>query len=88
MTSDGSGSANAGTRSACGPAARIASTCSTAISLTRDSSRRIRRTVNWPVSARRSRVCSGGSMNTNIPSSRAAVPVPAGAGGLGEVASW
>ncbi len=70
MTSEGSGRANAGTRSASVPAARIASMCSTAISLTRASRARMRRTVNWPVSSRRIRVCSGGSMNTKSPSAR------------------
>ena len=70
IISEGKGRAYDGTRSASVPAARIAAMCSAAISVSRSSSARIRRTVNCPVSRLRRRVCSGGSMKMNIPSWR------------------
>ncbi|WP_306750397.1 hypothetical protein [Saccharothrix yanglingensis] len=53
ITSDGTDSANAVTRSAAGPAARIAAGWSVTIRSTRGVSRRMRRTVNRPVGSLR-----------------------------------
>ena len=62
MTSDGTGSDRAGTRSAGGPPSRIASIRSSTICWMRGRRPCTRRAVNSPMTARRAAVWSGGSM--------------------------
>ena len=72
ITRNGTGNANSLTRSTSGPCASMAARRRSTISRIVGRRRSRRRIVNWGVSSRRSRVCSGGSVNPSPPMSPSA----------------
>ncbi|WP_406675086.1 hypothetical protein WBK31_15345 [Nonomuraea sp. N2-4H] len=66
ITSDGTGSATASTRSAGRGPASMASRCSSTICWMRGRRAAMRRSVNSPTTARRTGPCSGGSISSII----------------------